>query len=72
MTTIHSNSSIVEASKLMRECHTTELLVVAEAGGEVVPLGTVTADDIVTRVIALDLDPEVLTAGDVARVAAAA
>ncbi|MFN2644791.1 MAG: hypothetical protein ABR570_07360 [Burkholderiales bacterium] len=54
----------------MRECHATELLVVAHADGKALPLGTVTADDIVTRVLALELDPAVLTAGDVARVSA--
>jgi len=30
------------------------------------PLGIVTASDIVTRVIAAELDPAVLTAGDIA------
>jgi hypothetical protein len=36
------------------------------AHGKAAWLGTLTADDIVTRVLALGLDPAVLTAGDIA------
>ena len=63
---VHRDASVVEASRRMRECRAAKLAVVAEAHGKTVQLGTLTADDIVTRVLALGLDPAVLTAGDVA------
>ena len=71
MTLVHREASIVEASRVMRQCGTTELVVVTEADGEPQPIGVVTARDIVTRVLALGLDPAVLTAGDIASFAEA-
>ena len=53
----------------MRECRAARLIVVTEVQGEPVSLGTLTADDIVMRVLALGLDPAVLTAGDIAYLA---
>ncbi|MDB5867567.1 MAG: hypothetical protein JWO70_5373 [Betaproteobacteria bacterium] len=58
--------SIVEASRVMSESGAEELLVTDQAEGALVAVGIVTARDIVTRVIAAGLDPEVLTAGDIA------
>jgi CBS domain-containing protein len=66
MLMVHRDASIVEASRLMRECRTTQVVVVAEADGQPRALGVVTAGDIVTRVLAVGLDPAVLTAGDIA------
>jgi hypothetical protein len=66
VTLVHRDASLCEASQRMRQCRTSELLVVAEDGGRVVPIGTLTASDIVTRVVAVGLDPAVLTAGDIA------
>lgn len=66
MNAVHSEASIVEASRLMRQCRATRLMVIAEANGAARPLGVVTADDIVRRVVALGLDPAVLTVGDIA------
>jgi CBS domain-containing protein len=66
MTVVYREASIVEASKVMRRCGTTELVVVTEADGKPEPIGVVTARDIVTRVVALGLDPAVPTAGDIA------
>ena len=63
---VDREASVLEASKLMRKSGTTELLVVDNANGTLLPLGIVTANDIVTRVIAVDLDPAVLTTGDIA------
>ena len=70
MNMVHCEASLLEVSRLMRECGTAELVVVTETGGKPCTLGIVTANDIVTRVVALDLDPSVLTAGDIARFAA--
>ena len=67
MTTVHPEASIADASRRMRDCGATELLVMSEIHGEARALGVVTAQDIVTRVLAVGLDPAVLTAGDIAR-----
>lgn len=61
---VHSEASIAEASRLMRQWGESELVVMAQAGGEARALGVVTADDIVRRVVAVGLDPRVLTVGD--------
>jgi CBS domain-containing protein len=66
MTAVHRDSSILEASRIMRQCAATELVVVSETEGRAYPLGVVTAGDIVTRVMAVGLDPAVMTAGDIA------
>jgi len=66
LTHIDSAASVLEASKLMGKSGAAELLVTAETGGQLVSLGIVTASDIVTRVIAAELDPTVLTMGDIA------
>jgi len=65
---VHRDASLVEACRLMRECHTSELMVVAVADGKPQSLGMVSARDIATRVVALELDPAVLTAGDIVSV----
>ena len=57
--------SILEASRLMRKSGAAELLVTDRAQGMVLPVGVVTAHDIVTRIVAAELDPGVLTAGDI-------
>jgi CBS domain-containing protein len=72
LTRIDREASVLEASKLMRRSGTAELLVVDEANGVIIAFGIVTATDIVTRVIAAELDPAVLTAGDIAWSEAAA
>jgi CBS domain containing-hemolysin-like protein len=58
--------SILEASRLMRASGAAELLVTDPAEGALLlPVGIVSARDIVTRVVAAELDPSVLTAGDI-------
>ena len=52
---------MLEASRVMRECDAAEVLVASDGG----PLGVLTARDIVVRVLAVGLDPAVLTAGDI-------
>jgi len=65
MTHIDGAASVLEASKLMRKSGTAELLVTCKSCGQMVSLGIVTASDIVTRVVAAELDPSVLTIGDI-------
>jgi len=66
LTHVDREASVLDASRLMRKAGTTELLVTDDTNGTLLPLGIVTANDIVTRVIAAELDPTVLTAGDIA------
>jgi len=68
MVFVHRDASLVEACRVMRACRTTELTVVSEAGGRAQPLGKVSARDIAMRVIALELDPSLFTAGDIVAV----
>jgi CBS domain-containing protein len=65
LTQIDREVSVLDASKLMKKSGATELLVTGETEGQLLPLGIVTANDIVTRVIAAELDPAVLTTGDI-------
>lgn len=65
LTHIDCSASVLEACRLMRKSGTEALLVTGEASGLLVSLGIVTASDIVTRVIAAELDPAVLTTGDI-------
>jgi CBS domain-containing protein len=64
---IDCEASVMDASKLMRASRVTELLVIDESHGPVFGFAILTANDIVTRVIAAGLDPAVLTAGDIAQ-----
>lgn len=62
---VDRETRVLEASKLMRRSGATEILVTGEADNMIVPQGFLTAKDIVTRVIATELDPAVVTAGDI-------
>lgn len=64
---VDGNTSVLDASKLMRKSGMSELLVTREANGRLWAFGVVTASDFVTRVMAAGLDPSVLTTGDIAR-----
>lgn len=56
---------LIEVAKRMREYHVGDVVVVAERGGERVPLGIITDRDIVLSVIASEVNLHDLTAGDV-------
>jgi len=60
------DTTVAAAAKLMRQHHVGCLVVVdAMNGGKRVPVGIVTDRDIVVEVTATDLDPAVITAGDI-------
>src|ERR1700693_102775 len=63
---VDRNTTILRASKLMRSYQTSEVVVTDQPQGILVPVGVVSAQDIVTRIIASGLDPVVFTAGDIA------
>lgn len=63
---IDCGTTVLTASRLMRSFEVEELVVTNRRSNALVPAGIVSARDIVTRVIATELDPAVLTAGDIA------
>ena len=62
---VNRDVTVNAAAKLMRHYQTGSLVVVDEADGKRVPVGVLTDRDIVVEIDALDLDPHVLTAGDI-------
>ncbi len=58
-------TTIQQAAQLMRENHVGDLLVVEQRSGVRMPVGIVTDRDIVVAVVAADLDPAVLSVGDI-------
>jgi CBS domain-containing protein len=63
--TIEKNKSLSEAAKLMREHHVGDVVVVEKKDNKLFPLGIVTDRDVVIEVVATELDPEVITTGDI-------
>ena len=63
---VDSGTTIVAASRLMRSFEVEELIVTDRPDRGPVPIGIVSARDIVIRIIAAELDPAVVTAGDIA------
>jgi len=61
----YRNTPLVEAARLMREHHVGSLVVVVDRLSERVPVGILTDRDIVVAVVAKEVDPRTLTAGDV-------
>lgn len=59
------HESIREAAKLMRQYHVGDVVVVEERDGARVPVGLVTDRDLVVEIMATELDPEVITVGDI-------
>jgi len=62
---VQLNDTTLEAAKLMRQHHVGDVLVVEERGGARVPVGIITDRDLVVEVMAPELDPTVITVGDI-------
>ncbi len=62
---VPASTSIEAAAELMRRHHVGDLVVVEERGGKQIPLGIVTDRDIVVEVVAVGLDPKVLSVGEI-------
>jgi len=61
-------TTVAAAARMMRQAHVGSLVVVEQKAGErIVPVGIVTDRDIVVEVTATDLDPKVITVGDIMR-----
>ena len=58
-------TSISEAARLMHQAHAGNLIVIEETGPGNRPIGIVTDRDLVIEVLALNIDPNVLTVGDI-------
>jgi len=58
-------TTVNAAAKLMRHYHVGSLVVVDDLAGKRVPVGIVTDRDLVVEVEAMDLDPKVITIGDI-------
>lgn len=61
---IDGEESVRDASRLMREHHVGDLVITRDERGRRVPVGLVTDRDLVLEVMALDIDPESVTVGD--------
>ena len=59
------DTTVQAAAKLMRQHHVGTVVVVDDANGRRVPVGIVTDRDIVIEVCAVDLNPNVITVGDI-------
>lgn len=62
--TCSRDTKIDEVAQLMRQHHVGDVVVVEESQGKQIPVGIITDRDIVTSLIALELDPTIFSAGD--------
>jgi CBS domain-containing protein len=63
--TIEKDKSLTEASMLMRKHHVGDVVVVERKDSQFFPLGIVTDRDLVLEAVATELDPDVITVGDI-------
>jgi CBS domain-containing protein len=63
--TVSRATPLTDAARLMRERHVGSVVVVEESGMGRVPVGMLTDRDIVVAVVAGEVDPRTLTAGEV-------
>lgn len=63
--TVQSDATVIQAARLMRQHHVGDVVVVMQKNGVNNPIGIVTDRDIVIEVIATELDPTVITVGDI-------
>jgi predicted transcriptional regulator len=64
---VDHDATILNVSRLIRNYQTEQLVVTQRLHDVRVPVGIVSACDIVTRIVAAELDPAVMTAGDIIR-----
>lgn len=62
---IDCTANVLSAARLMRDTGVPYVVVTERVEDRLAPLGVISADDVVTRVLALELDARVLTVGDV-------
>lgn len=59
------DATIVEVAKLMREHHIGDVLIVREEDGQKIPSGILTDRDLVIEILAQELSPDDVSAGDI-------
>jgi predicted transcriptional regulator len=64
---VDHDATILNVSRLIRNYQTEQLVVTQRLHDVRVPVGIVSACGIVTRIVAAELDPAVMTAGDIIR-----
>lgn len=62
---VHPDDTIFETALLMRKHHVGDVLVVEDRGNVRVPIGIITDRDLAVEIMALQLDPEAVAAGDI-------
>ena len=62
---VKRDDTVLEAAKLMRQHHVGDVVVVEERDGARIPVGIVTDRDLVVEIMATELDPGVITVGDI-------
>ena len=62
---VNPDDSVLETARLMRQNHVGNVVVVERRGDKRVPIGIVTDRDLIMEIIAPELDPKVITAGDI-------
>lgn len=58
-------TSVVDAAKIMRDAHLNNVIVAKQRDGERIPVGVLTDRDIVIQIVAKEVDPKAITAGDI-------
>jgi CBS domain-containing protein len=59
-----ARASVLEVAQLMRNSHVGDVIVVEQTNGERVPIGIITDRDLVMEVMAKEIDPASISAGD--------
>ncbi len=62
---VQRDETALKAAKLMRKHHVGDVIVIEDNNGSHIPVGIVTDRDIIVEIIATDLDPAVMTVGDI-------
>ena len=62
---LRRDETVLEAAQLMRRHHVGDVVVVEERDGLRIPVGIVTDRDVVVEIVATELDPGVMTVGDI-------
>lgn len=63
--TVSREDTVMQAARLMRQHHVGDVVVVEMQQGRRLPVGIVTDRDLVVEVVATELDPRVITVGDI-------
>jgi CBS domain-containing protein len=63
--TANRETSISEAARLMRDRHVGSLIIIEKRDHHIEPVGILTDRDIVVEVLAEDVDPNIVTVGDI-------